>query len=322
MNQPANALPAPLKYKLDKRLRLLSPSDIVTLHKCPRKRQLQRLWPERIWDASIDTAFGKMFGEGVQQILAHQLDFESLMIKAALEWDVDIQEPEKDGKSFTRCWNALVHYARTVQDSDLANYEVVMYNGKPACELAFSIKLPYGYYYRGKIDLVLQHRISGKYLVVDIKTTGARYTNPAKFQNSAQVLGYSIIMDKIAPGLQSFECLYYEYLSSTRKWESHPFQLDYLDRAMWIRDLMIDVNILEFVYADLDEWPKHGEACAGYGMKSCQFLQHCTMQTENLVDVSLFDYDTDAMDIEGERDKWEIHVTLDELINAQQQSIR
>jgi hypothetical protein len=263
-----------------------------------------------------------MFGEGVQQILAHQLDFESLMIKAALEWDVDIQEPEKNGKSFTKCWNALVHYFKTIEDSDLANYEVVMYNGKPACELSFSIALPYGYYYRGRIDLVLQHRISGKYLVVDIKTTGAKYTNPAKFQNSAQVLSYSIVMEYVAPGLQSFECLYYEYLTASKKWESHSFQLDHLDRAIWLRDLMVDVNTMEFIYADMAEWPKHGESCAGYGMQSCDFLQNCTMQTKNLIDMSLTDYDTDAMDIEGERDKWEIHVALDELVNAQQQAIR
>jgi hypothetical protein len=46
------------------------------------------------------------------------------------------------------------------------------------------------------------------------------------------------------------------------------------------------------------------------------------MQTKNLIDMSLTDYDTDAMDIEGERDKWEIHVALDELVNAQQQAIR
>ena len=310
------------KYKLDKRLRLLSPSDIVTLHKCPRKRQLQRLWPTREYDASIDTAFGKMFGEGVQQILAKQLPFEELMIKAALEWDVDIEEPVKNGKSFTKCWNALCHYAKVVQDSDLANYEVVIYSGKPACELPFCIALPNGYYYRGKIDLVLQHSISGKYLVVDIKTTGAKYTNPAKFANSSQVLGYSVVMDKVAPGLQSYECLYYEYLTESKKWESHSFQLDNLDRAMWIRDLMIDVNIMDRTYSELDEWPKHGEACAGYGMKSCQFLQHCTMQTKNLVDVTEFDYDGDALDIPGEREKWDIYVTLAELISAQQQSIK
>ena len=54
---------------IDSRLKLLSNSSSGLLHSCPRKYQLTKQWKESIWDESVDTSYGKMFGEGIQRLL-------------------------------------------------------------------------------------------------------------------------------------------------------------------------------------------------------------------------------------------------------------
>ena len=90
---------------LDARLKLLSHSGICTLHKCPRLYQLRKLWPTYEWEDTVHTVYGKMFGAGVQALLAGSTIKEALWT-AAMEWKLDLLA--SDGtKSFWHCWRAI-----------------------------------------------------------------------------------------------------------------------------------------------------------------------------------------------------------------------
>lgn len=299
---------------MDTRLKLLSHSSICSLHSCPRRLQLTRLWPEWVNEDTVDTVYGRMFGEGLQSILTG-IPLEKALVGAATQWSLDLYEFKKE-KSFWHCWQAIERFAWMLPESPLADYEMVWYNGKPATELSFCIALPDGFYYRGFIDAVLRHRHSGEYLVMDAKTSGMNHSNPAKYQNSGQVLGYSVVMDKVAPGCQSFNVMYYEYLTYLEKFVAHDFVMDYLDRAMWIRDLLLDIEVMK-MYGNYAEWPKHGEHCVAYG-RVCRFIDNCGMQTAHLL--GTYEESQDALELDLAKRKgipYDINVTLEELIESQ-----
>lgn len=295
---------------MDSRLKLISPSSICLLHSCPRKYQLTRLWPDLEREDSVHTIYGKMFHTGIQELLTHG-DLQLALLRAATEWKYDLYEFLKE-KSFFHCWQAIERFSFLYPETPLVDYEVLSYNGKPAVELGFCIELPNKFYYRGYIDLVMQHKHDGSILVVDLKTSGAKYSNPAKYQNSAQNIAYSVVLDAIAPGLQTFNVMYYEFLTGLEKYVAHDFIIDNMERATWIRDLLMECDIMSF-YDNHEDWPKHGESCAGYG-SVCTFINNCTMPTSMLLGTSIIEDDPIEIDTKA---PYDIMITLDDIINGQ-----
>ncbi len=295
---------------MDSRLKLISNSSVLSVHSCPRRYQLRKLWPEYLGDVSVDTVYGSMFHTGIQQFLSTG-NLQEAMLIAATDWRLELYEFKKE-KSFWHCWNAIEQFAFLYPESPLADYEILIYNGKPAMELGFCISLPDGFYYRGYIDLVMRHRYTGSILVVDLKTSGMNHSNPAKYQNSSQNIAYSVVLDTVAPGLQTFNVMYYEYLTYLNKFVAHDFVIDNLERATWIRDLLMECQIMQF-YDNNAEWPKHGESCISYG-RSCEFLDNCTMPTAALL--GTYKEEADALSIDSKA-PYDIYITLEEIINSQ-----
>ncbi len=297
---------------IDSRLKLLSNSSLSLLHSCARKYQLKKLWPEYIREETVHTSYGKFFGAGIQYILSGD-SFEDAIIKASTEWKLDLYDEEKE-KTFWHCFNAIETFSIIRHQLDISDYEVVMFNNKPACELSFCIDLENGFYYRGYIDILMQHKLSGELLVVDAKTSNARYTNPAKYQNSAQAISYSIVIDAIFSNTSGFNVLYFEYLTGLNKFEHHLFYKDYLERATWIRDILIDCEIMN-LYSRWDSWPKNGNACTNYG-RTCEFIDNCMMETANLIGSNIIT--KDAIELDKEANKtYDINVTLSNIIESQ-----
>ena len=300
-----------MNNQIDTRLKLFSHSSIGTLRSCPRKYQLSRLSLEYVKEESIHTYFGKMFGEGVQRILAGTSLEESLLI-ASTHWKCDLWDTEKE-KSFWSCWQALELFDATRKELELNDYSVVMWNDKPAIELSFILELPHGFYYRGYIDILLRHNVTGALLVVDAKTSGRNFSDSAMYQNSEQALSYSVIIDTICPGSSSYQIMYFEYLTRLHKFVCHTFSKDFAERANWIRDLLTEIEIAR-LYSRYDSWPMHGNSCVSFGRK-CGFLDTCTMATSSLIGEPIY---TDGKEHEASLGiKYDIEVTLQEVIDAQ-----
>jgi hypothetical protein len=302
--------------EIDKRILNLSYSSRNTLHSCPRKFQLYRLnsKAEQTEDhaQSLTFAYGHCIGKGVQDIFENKTLAVTLW-EAFLAWDVDLlSENPKQNKSFFGALHAInqLHHAR--ESGFLEEYDLVYWEGKPACELSFSIALPDGFIYRGFVDAVIRNRNTGAVVVLECKTTSATRVNPAQYKNSAQAIGYSIVLDSLFPELSSYEVYYLVYQAKSQEWTTIPFEKTYFQRALWIRELLLDVEMIK-LYEAAQIYPMNGEACYDF-FRECEYLQHCTLSTHHLVEPLTPEK---SASIDEELEKFQIKITIQDLIETQ-----
>ena len=274
---------------IDPRIKLLSHSSRGTLHSCPRKFQLYRLNSlEQEQADSIKNSYqqltfdyGHAVGTGIQDILEGK-SLDSALLNAFLNWNVDITlRNPKQNKSFWEALLAIQQFAGIVETGYLDDYELVHWNGKPAIELSFRITLPNGFKYRGYIDAVLIHKLTGVVVVLENKTTSYREVNSAQYKNSGQAVGYSVVLDHIFSGLSSYTVLYLIYATPLKEYIEMPFEKSSLQRALWLTELLIECKKIE-LYEAFSTYPMHGESCYNF-YHECEYLGLCTLNTERLI---------------------------------------
>ena len=215
-------------------------------------------------------------------------------------------EDEKLNKSL---WTAILAIQRfaLIRDAVLKDYELVYHEGKPACELSFSILLPDGFRLRGFVDAVLRHRITGEILVLECKTTGSATVNPATYKNSAQAIGYSVVLDHLYPELSSYKVLYLVYTTKQGEYIPLPFTKTFLQRALWIRELLLDIETIK-MYAEAEIFPMRGESCYSF-FRECEYLQTCQLSTEYLT--------KPCTPEQEDRTEYQVVITLADLLTSQ-----
>jgi PD-(D/E)XK nuclease superfamily len=269
---------------IDYRIRQLSYSSLLTLHSCPRKFQLYRLRTthrtEESLKSTITFAYGHIVGEAIQLALTGASEDE-IIWKMYLGWHTDLLAvDEKLKKSFWTAVLALQKFLQLRSQGFLNDYELVYHNGSPACELSFVVNFPGGFRLRGFVDAVLRHKDTGEILVLELKTTGAAAINPATYKNSAQAIGYSIVLDSLFPELSSYTVLYLVYQTKTREYTPIPFMKTFLQRALWIRELLLDIEQIER-YEASEVYPMRGESCFSFG-RECEYFNTCQLSTQYL----------------------------------------
>lgn len=301
---------------VDPRIKLLSYSTMLTLHSCPRKFQLYKLGGkvELVEDVpgSLTFAYGHTVGSGIQGLLEGK-SIEQVLWEEFLRWEVDLlAENPKQNKSFWGAVHALKQFSSMRANGYLEDYELMVFEGKPACELSFVIHLPDGFRYRGFVDAVLRHRITGEVVVLECKTTNSANVNPAQYKNSAQAIGYSIVLDVLAPELSSYKVIYLVYQTKAEEYVQIPFEKSYYLRALWIRELLLDIETIK-MYEEAEIYPMRGESCYNF-FRECEYLQVCTLSTEHLATP----FTSEAAEkIEHEISNFQIHVSLNDLILSQ-----
>lgn len=304
------------QVSIDPRIQNISYSSLLTLHSCPRKFQLEKYKAIRSsQDSESDTitfSYGHTVGHGIQLCLEEH-SYENVLWEMFLMWHAELfAENPKQNKSFASAVYAIQKFRAMRAQGYLEGYSLVQYNGKPACELSFLIHLPGGFKYRGSVDAVLQHNETGKIIVLECKTSSATNLDAAKYRNSAQAIGYSIVLDSIFPELSSYDVLYIEFSTKTLQWEQLTFSKSYTQRARWIQELVLDVEVIG-MYEDSGTYPMHGESCLAWN-RECKYLGLCHMSDHLLMtDIT----PADIVEIEKDYAKWEIKVTLEDLINTQ-----
>lgn len=280
-----NETPPVQLSEIDIRLKRLSYSSSLTLHTCPRKYQLYKLGVEIVEDDNVTLAFGHAVGTGIQSTIQGK-PHEQVVMDMFLAWDADLMlENTKDKKSF---WNAVFAIERfnaiknltLLKDYELAYFE---HNGelKPAVELSFRVNLPDGFSYIGFVDLVLRHKVTGEFMVLELKTTKFREIDEAIYKNSAQALGYSVILDHLAPHASDYKVMYLVYKSTSREIEPFFFNKSFTQRALWLRQLLLDVELIR-TYDEISIFPMYGESCFNY-FRRCEYYGICHMETSRLV---------------------------------------
>ncbi len=252
--------------EIDPRLKLLSHSSRTLLHKCPRKYQLYRLSATETaladikeMEQGVTFAYGKAVGVGVASVLEGKSE-QQVILDTFLEWDIDLlEENTRQNKSFWKALFAVQKFLAMRDEGFLEDYELVYYNDKPAVELAFQVLLPDEYRYRGFVDAVLRHKVTGDIMVLEVKTSSST-AQPATYKNSGQAVGYSVVLDVMFPELSSYTVLYLVYESKSYAYKQLPFQKSLLQRALWLQELLIDTQIIS-LYQSYDTFPLHGESC-------------------------------------------------------------
>ena len=300
---------------IDYRIRQLSYSSLLTLHSCPRKYELYKKRATAAAESETSTitfAFGHIVGEAIQLALTPGISEDQIIWKIFLTWHADLfASDEKSCKSF---WDGVVALKRFMSLREaglLADYELVYFQGKPACELSFCINFPDSFRYRGHVDAVLRNTITGEILVLECKTTGSATISPSTYKNSAQAIGYSIVLDAIFADLSSYQVLYLVYQTKSREFTQIPFHKTYLQRALWIRELLLDIEMIK-MYEEAQVYPMHGENCYTF-FRDCEYLNTCTLSNEHITRKCTSDMEDTT--------EYQVNLTLADLLDTQLEKV-
>ncbi len=302
-------------FQLHPVLKQLSHSSILLLHACPRKYELTKLLGRQdAQEDSEDLTFGDAVGYGIQQLLLGRKR-DVVWFEIFMRWKRDIfnttDGEERKKKTLWHAFNALEVFERRHLPSILEKYEVAEFDGKPACELGFRINIGSGYSYRGYVDTVLIDRATRELVVLEIKTTASKFVGAAKFQNSGQALGYSIVCDFIAQHNKtvegsSYKVNYLVYLSTEMAYQPLPFNKSHAQRALWIKNLISEIEALQ-LYEREQHFPMHGESCESWN-RPCDFLNVCNISNE---------FTTKGANPKVEEKEYTFEIPLMDLINSQ-----
>lgn len=300
---------------IDPRIRELSYSSLLTLHSCPRKFELYKLrTTNKIPETekqNITFAYGHVVGQAIQDCLSGMSE-QSIVLRMFIGWHADLMaEDTKPDKSFWTAVIAIKKFIAMRESGFLADYELVTYKGKPACELSFAVSLPDGFRLRGFVDAVLRNRITGEVIVLELKTTGLKVINPSTYKNSAQAIGYSVVLDVLFPELSSYRVLYVIYQTHKQEYTPLEFKKTYLQRAQWIKELLLDVEMIK-LYEQHGVYPMHGESCFAF-FSDCTYINSCQMSTSILANGYVAE--------EEQQVEFQINLTLLDLLEAQERKV-
>jgi hypothetical protein len=303
-------------------LGLLSYSSCCLLHTCPRKYQLRKLYnpEEQVRERNVHTDFGSLVGLGLQHYYMSYGNMPLTYVNMLATWTEELNSDEgyKDKKTF---FHALLAVDRFIQiyQTRLKDYELFVGDGSgklgfiAGTELGFSVAFFDHFKYRGFVDILLQHKYTKQFLVIECKTTKYKSVHEAQFKNSAQGLGYSLVIDTISSSLgtqqaASYEVLYLIWSTSSNEWLEIEVKHTHTDRAQWLQLILFDIERIQ-AYNDAGVFPMHGESCYSY-FRACDFYEICTMHDKSL----MLDK---AKVVEDEEGKFFFNFTLNELIQAQ-----
>lgn len=289
----------------------LSHTAMEKFLECERKFQLDRLL-ESIRDptASEHFAFGHAYEAGcVSYILNKDKDlaiWACYMAYFGMEGDL-IAIPETQVKNEMTAMN-LVIASFPHLDSLLEDWEVAIFQSRPATQLSFKVDIDETFYYVGYIDIVLRNRYTGRYAVMDFKTTGLSLLNlEPLYQNSAQLVGYSISLDFIVgKDCAEYDVLYFVgQLMKGKEWMPKitplVFEKTLKDRLNFFITLGMDTKRLAEML-ELGIFPQRGSTCLKYN-KPCYHFGTCGLHSLDKLKAE-----------EEDRTEYQFSFTLDEVI--------
>lgn len=284
-------------------------SILSVLHQCPRKFQLvkARASAGESAAANVDFAFGHSVGAGVQAWLSSEFDMAAAIFNGFMAWRIPYtaEIPNKK-KSIWQATLAIQKYAEFHREY-LEDWEVwVLPNGKPAIELSFSIDFENGYKHYCHIDVILEHKLSGRLAIQENKTSGFKETEAALFANSSQALSYAVLIDQLRDDT-SYEVFYCVYSTPAQEWQLLPFTKSTALKAEWINDVLLDHATLS-TYKEIGFYPKRGESCYAFNRR-CEFFGSCNM-TAHLAELA-------ELPKEEEAERVDFAFTITEIRNKQ-----
>lgn len=307
-------------------IHFVSYSSLNLLHSCPRKFELAKLGGEKPGFKTLHFTFGSAVGAGIQELFLSGGDLGKAYLAAFNAWDMDLFEgldPEKPLKNHAKSFPYVIEAIKRFEPEynvlrgewEVYTYEVEG-NQRAAVELSARVEFPDSFVYRIYIDVVLRNKVTGMLVVLELKTDGMKYVAEEKYGNSNQALSYSVILDKIAQGITSFDVWYFVYYTSLEKWEFFSFTKSRLQKANWIRTVLYDTgNIKRCLGSGF--FPKQGESCLEFG-SACEYYGSCDMSNNAL---HAGPHTIRARVAKELKEEYDFNFTLQEIIDKQLSTI-
>lgn len=271
----------------------LSYSSRGSFHSCARKFELDRIGNFTLADglpARRETpamAYGSAFGAGLASLLSGASLGRSLVTAIAnYRYTDPYPQQYADEKSLFHCLNSLIRFSELELIEITTEWEPFLFNGRPAYEIDFAIQLPSGFYYRGFIDFILQHRVTKQLLVVEVKTDGSYPSkNPqlgeAKYRNSDQGTVYAVVADWLAHKagtVADVSVCYIVHRTKTNSFEPHTFVKNSETRIRFLDGLVAELSYIDFLIERAKPFPMHG-SCTSYN-SVCPYYSVCEIPSD------------------------------------------
>lgn len=282
----------------------LSHSALQTLHKCERMFQLDRILTTAVEKRDYPaTVLGKAWGAGVASYCVSK-DIDKALFTL---WQNYSPRLEDDTRTQPVAANMLLA-SIPVLDMLLQDWEIVYFQDRPAVELSFRLNIDSKYYFVGYLDVVLRNKLTGRIAAFDAKSTALKLFDLSPvYQNSPQLIGYSIVLDQIVgEALAEYDVFYLSgQLGSGTGFEPivkpYSFSKTLQDRLHWFIALGMDVKHLHEM-AELGIYPQRGDSCLQYN-RPCKHFGTC----------NLFSFDEEAAAI-SDKEEYQFVYQLDEII--------
>lgn len=263
----------------------VSHSSLSVLRTCARKFEFERFysWPaygqrESSVTADVGTALHAAY-----QTYLETGSVEEGLIALMQAYPIESNWSETDYRSFEAAfatYEAMVEETRFLDD-----YALAIVDEKPAVEVPFAIifenaKLPDGrtLVFVGFIDLIMQHRKTGMFRPVDIKTHRSQNQDrTAQYQFNGQLIPYGLILELAQKKtIDRLDVTYLDAYVDVLEPRVTPYNFTKTEQDLqeWLLEFYIQMREL-FFYAKNEFFPRTSHGCAGMFGSSCRFLEPC-----------------------------------------------
>lgn len=313
----------------------MSYSSGNTFESCPRKFELDKLYPKRLKREDAYAAnTGSALHAGYQHYMAHKdRDAATWEFMTHFPYELEFQETN-DFRSFEAC---LATFEEMLDSFSLSDYQLAQIKRPqlakekleginpdglvvPATEVPFEIRfegvhLPptpkypdgCGVAFIGYIDAIMQNLMTDMYRTLDIKTHRDRtHDRTGKYKFDSQQIPYGIVVDQIAgQSVEQFEVLYLDtfidILDPTVK--LYPFLKSQEDLREWLLTRVMQFQSMER-FAQGGFFPRTSGGCMFYN-RPCRYLEPCVSRDPRVLNEWFLMGETAADD-----DSWEPWVTV------------
>jgi len=260
----------------------ISHSSRKLFHSCERKFQIKKIYSGAGESLSYAGDVGNALHVGIQEY-ARTRDPILAYYGLLRNYPRKYQKSEKDARGIAACYATL----KCMMDKyDAEGWELATVNGKPAIEVAFCIKIKNtDIRFVGKIDFIILDPMTGKFKVVDVKTT----TLDPKFAYSDQDVPYSFVLEYLQSN-EASSCrsrgnfnfagkfIHVDYMvakidvmNPTGVIES--FKRAEVDVNEWAFGLIMDIQQIDLM-KKINMFRRNGDACTAWN-RECEFYGVC-----------------------------------------------
>lgn len=285
-----------------------SHSRYDALNTCERKAEIEAKLG-RVRKSNQTFAYGHGFGEGVQAVFEGK-SWRDVVFHVFSTWEIalDFVPTESEVKNKKDIWYCILAVEKfylffhnesfeeifaeepPIDFKEWEIAEVVTDEGETikAVELEVVIECGDGHYYENHIDLVIRNKETGKFAILELKSSGLNKLHPSMFGNSPQPTGYMMGLDIALVGNDTIEAVvefnvYYLILQTkTQMFTCYEFIKNPLHRLQWITYILAKQGQIDLLEERGLPYPPNFHGCYAY-YRPCYWYGICHLDDAMII---------------------------------------